>query len=148
MRLEPVVANSAGNLAGETSTVFRVQGGVPPLASRRHISLDSNGNPQINNTTLNISIGDPAHAEYFLSKRPGADITSFEIPKWMSDFVGREAIPQVNYKTNPLNQGGLAPKIVDPSTPGLSYELPPVWAKWLEEVAVPGSGKIIKGGTP
>jgi YD repeat-containing protein len=136
------------NAAEETSTVFRVQGGEPPLASRRHITLDAEGNPKINETTLNISIGDPAHAEYFLSKRPGADITSFEIPKWMSDFIHEEAIPQVNYKSNPLNQGGLAPKIVDPTTPGRSYELPSVWAKWLEEVAIPGSGKITKGGTP
>ena len=118
------------------------------MASRQHIVLDANGNPQINRTTLNISIGDPVHAEYFLSKRPGADITSFEVPKWMSDFIHEEAIPQVGYKTNPLNQGGLAPKLVDPTTPGLSYELPPIWAKWLEEVAIPGSGKTIKGGTP
>ncbi|WP_189525243.1 putative Ig domain-containing protein [Nostoc sp. 'Peltigera membranacea cyanobiont' 232] len=131
----------------ETVTVFRVQGGEPPLASRRHIVIDANGNPKINRTTLNISIGDPSHAEHFLSRRPGADITSFEIPNWMADFIDSEAIPQANYRTNPLNQGGLAPKVVDPTTPGLSYELPSIWAVWLEEVAIPGSGKVTGGNT-
>jgi len=36
------------------------------------------------------------------------------------------------------------PKIVDPYTPGLSYELPYPWTRWLQENAVPGSGRIIK----
>lgn len=102
----------------------------------------------IGRTTLNISVGDPAHAEYFLSKRPGANITSFDVPHWMGNFIDEQAIPQAGYRTNLANQGGLAPKVVDPTTPGRSYELPDIWAKWLEEVAVPGSGKVKKGGTP
>lgn len=129
-------------------TVFRVQGGTPPLASRRLITIDANGNPVISRTTLNVSIGDPAHAAYFRSKRPGADIASFDIPQWMADFIDAQAIPQFRYTSNPANQGGLAPKVVDPTTPGRSYELPDVWAKWLQEVAVPGSGKVTKGGIP
>lgn len=141
-------AGAAANGAEPTVTVFRVQGGTPPLASRQLITIDENGNPVISRTTLNISIGDPAHAEYFLSKRPGADITSFDIPQWMGDFIDEQAVPQAGYRTNPANQGGLAPKAVDPTTPGKSYELPDIWAKWLEEVAVPGSGKVTKGGTP
>jgi filamentous hemagglutinin len=138
----------AVDAAGETVTVFRVQGGTPPLASRQLITIDANGNPVISRTTLNISVGDPVHAEYFLSKRPGADITSFDVPKWMGDFIDEQAIPQAGYRTNPANQGGLAPKLVDPTTPGRAYELPDIWAKWLEEVAVPGSGKVTKGGNP
>jgi hypothetical protein len=91
-----------GPLQQETSTVFRVQGGTPPLASRQHIALDADGNPRINRTTLNISIGDPEHAQYFLSqRRPGGEITSFEIPRWMDDFIQGEAIPQANYRANP-----------------------------------------------
>jgi hypothetical protein len=54
-------------------------------------------------------IGDIKHAEYFLSKRPGAEIVSFDIPKWMDNFIQDEAIPQFNY--NPLNQSGNAPKL-------------------------------------
>ena len=126
----------------ENATVFRVQGGTPPRASRNIIAIDADGNPTIQNTTLNISIGDPAHAAYFQTLRPGSSIVSFEIPPWMDGFIQETAIPQAGYRSNPLNQGGLAPKIVDPTTPGRSYELPSVWAKWLEENAIPGSGKI------
>ncbi|WP_345879196.1 hypothetical protein [Shewanella algae] len=141
---QPGDADFIGALPQETSTVFRVQGGTPPKASRHHIEIDANGNPKINRTTLNVSIGDLEHAEYFQSLRPGSEITSFEIPKWMDDFIQSEAIPQANYRSNPLNQGGLAPKVVDPTTPGRSYELPSVWTEWLEEAAIQGSGKVIK----
>ncbi|NBM55440.1 hypothetical protein GWI68_11805 [Proteus sp. G2669] len=82
------------------------------------------------NTTLNISIGDTKHAEYFKSIR-GEDIetVSFEIPNWLNEFIKENAIQQRNYKINPLYQKGLAPKIVDPTTPVDSYEFPSVWAK-------------------
>jgi hypothetical protein len=127
-----------------TTTVFRVQGGTPPKASKRLIEIDDDGNPLINKSTLNVSMGDMEHAKHFQKARPGSEIVSFDIPKWMDDFVQEEAIPQLNYKKNPLNQGGLAPKVVDPTTPGRSYELPSIWAEWLEETAIKGSGNVIK----
>ncbi len=131
--------------AGDTVTVFRVQGGIPPNASHHRIRVDDAGNPKIQNATLNISIGDTKHAEHFKNIRGGdAEIVSFEIPKWLNEFIKENAIPQKGYKTNPLNQKGMAPKIVDPTTPGDSYEFPKVWTKWLEENAVPGSGKVKK----
>lgn len=128
--------------SGNTVTVFRVQGGTPPLASRNIIAIDANGNPVIQNTTLNISIGDASHAAHFQTLRPGSTVTSFEIQTWMDDFIQESAVPQLGYRSNLLNQGGLAPKIVDPTTPGRSYELPSPCGKWLEENAVPGSGKV------
>ncbi len=121
-------------------TYFRVQGG----GSKHLIHVDDVGNVTIKNGTLNISTGTSKHADYFLNKRPGGEITSFDVPTWMDDFIKESAIKQYKYKTNPLNQGGLAPKIVDPTTPGTSYELPSIWSKWLEEVAIPGSGNIRK----
>lgn len=145
---KPAAGTASAAGAGKNVTVFRVQGGTPPDASWELISIDKSGNPRISRTTLNVSVGDPAHAQYFLSKRPGASISSFEIPQWMNDFIEGEAIPQAGYRSNPANQGGRAPKIVDPSTPGRSYELPAIWAKWLQEVAIPGSGKVTKGGAP
>ena len=66
----------------------------------------------------------------------------------MGEFIEEQAISQAGYRTNPASQGGLAPKLVDPTTLGRSYELPDVRAKWLEEVAVPGSGKVKNGGKP
>jgi filamentous hemagglutinin len=76
-----------------------------------------------------------------LTRRPGASIYSWEVPKWFDDLIQENAIKQSKYLSNPANQGGLAPKIVDPTTLGVSYELPPLWAKWMEEVTIPGSGK-------
>lgn len=127
---------------GGTSTVYRVQGGVMPNASKTLITLDANGNPIIQNGTLNISIVNASHAKYFQTLRPNSTVTSFEIPSWMDDFIQENAIPQYRYNSNPLNQGRLAPKIVDPTTPGRSYELPSPWAQWLQENAVPKSGKL------
>jgi len=139
-----VTEAAAGDVAasGNTSTVFRVQGGVMPNASKTLITIDADGNPIIRNGTLNISIGDSSHAAYFQTLRPGGTVTSFEIPTWMDNFIQENAIPQFDYRSNPLNQNGLAPKIVDPTTPGRSYELPSPWGQWLQENAIPGSGKV------
>nr|WP_315985614.1 RHS repeat-associated core domain-containing protein [Xenorhabdus bovienii] len=139
------VGNKGDAGVGGSVTVFRVQGGAPPNASYHRIKIDKDGNPKIQNATLNISIGDTKHAEHFKKIRgDDAELVSFEIPKWLDDFIKENAIKQKGYKTNPLNQGKLAPKIVDPSTPGDSYELPGIWTKWLEENAIPGSGKVKK----
>ena len=59
-----VVAADAAAGSG-TSTVFRVQGGVMPNASKTLVTLDADGNLTIQGGTLNVSIGDPAHAQYF-----------------------------------------------------------------------------------
>ncbi len=138
----PLAAES-GAAAGDTVTVYRVQGGVMPNASKTLITLDGAGNPIIQDGTLNVSIGDGgAHSQYFQALRPGSTVTSFEIPSWMHDLIQENAIPQDFYTSNPLNQGGLAPKITDINTPGLSYELPSPWGQWLQENAIPGSGKV------
>ncbi|MCW2256718.1 hypothetical protein M2263_002809 [Providencia alcalifaciens] len=138
------LAGGEGN-KGDPVTVFRVQGGEFPNASRHLIKIDEAGNPIIKEGTLNISIGDAKHAEYFKNIRgKDAEIVSFNIPRWLDNFIKENAVPQVGYKTNPLNQMNMAPKIVDPTTPGKSYELPSVWAKWLEEEAIRGSGKTKK----
>ena len=121
-----------------------MQGGTPPDASWHRVSIDGAGNASFDGKTLNLSVGNLDHARYFQSKRPGSEIFSFDVPKWFDDFVQETKIPQKGYRTNPLNQGRTAPKIVDPHQPGLSLELPPVWSEWLNEVVVPGSGRIIK----
>lgn len=94
-------------------------------------------------SNLNVSTGNDEHAKYFLNKRgSNAEIVEFDIPKSLDDFINENAIPQKGYKSNPLNQGGTAPKIVDPTTPGNSYELPAPWIEWIEEYAK--NGRTIK----
>ncbi|CDM87576.1 hypothetical protein [Xenorhabdus bovienii] len=125
--------------------MFRVQGGEYPNASRFLRRIDEAGNPRIKNGTLSISIGDTKHAEHFKNIRgPTAEIVSFKIPNWLERLIKENTIPQDGYKKNPLNQNQMAPKKVDPTTPGDFYELPSVWTKWLEENAIPGSGKVHK----
>lgn len=129
----------------EMVTYRRVQGGTPPNASRTRITVDENSNVEIPNkkANLNVSTGNDEHAKYFLNKRgSNAEIVEFDIPKSLDDFINENAIPQKGYKSNPLNQGGTAPKIVDPTTPGNSYELPAPWIEWIEEYAK--NGRIIK----
>lgn len=104
--------------------------------------MDDAGDVTFSQGTLNVSKGDAAHAGYFQGLRPGSKIFSFRVPKWFDDLIEESSIPQLRYRTNPKNQGGLAPKIVDPDQPGLSLELPPIWVKWLNEVGVHGNGTV------
>lgn len=128
----------------ETVTYHRVQGGEGDKRSWERIKVDDEGNVTIERETLNVSAGDASHAEYFLSRRPGGYLVSFKVPRWLDDMIEEFAVPQKHYKSNPGNQGGLAPKIVDETTPGRSRELPSIWAEWLEEYAVPGSGRVVR----
>ena len=106
--------------------------------------MNADGSISIPNkeANLSISIDGGEHAQYFLNKRGGdAQIIAIDVPKWFDDFLQENAIPQVNYKTNPLNQGGAAPKITDITTPGNCFELPAPWIEWLEEYG--GNARIV-----
>lgn len=113
-----------------------MQGGGGNNASQARIKVNADGSSSIPNkeANLSISIDGGEHAQYFLNKRGGdAQIIEIDVPKWFDDFLQENAIPQVNYKTNPRNQGGAAPKITDITTPGNCFELPAPWIEWLEE---------------
>jgi hypothetical protein len=120
----------------DTVTYRRVQGGGGNNASQVRIKVNADGSSSIPNkeANLSISIDGGEHAQYFLNKRGGdAQIIEIDVPKWFDDFLQENVIPQVNYKTNPYNQGGAAPKITDITTPGNCFELPAPWIEWLEE---------------
>ena len=128
----------------DTVTYRRVQGGSGNNASQVRIEVNADGTISIPNkdANLSISIDGGEHAEYFLSKRGGdAQIVEVDVPKWFDDFLQENAIPQVNYKKNPRNQGGAAPKITDITTPGNCFELPAPWIEWLEEYG--GNARIV-----
>ncbi len=132
----------------DTVTYRRVQGGEGTQSSQQRIVIDNEGNIYINkqDKNLNISIDNGEHTQHFLNNnRSGGDIYEFEVPKWFDDMVQEYTIPQAGYKNNPLNQGGVVPKLTDPTTPGKSIEFPPPWIKWIEEYAT--DGRIIKGGS-
>lgn len=134
IRQNAMYDNSEGG--SDTVTYRRVQGGSGNNASQVRIEVNADGTISIPNkdANLSISIDNGEHAEYFLNKRGGdAQIVEVDVPKWFDDFLQENAIPQVNYTTNPLNQGGTAPKITDITTPGNCFELPAPWIEWLEE---------------
>lgn len=142
------ILEESSNIDNETVTYRRVQGGNGTKSSQQRINIDSDGNVTIDNKTadLNISIDNGEHSQYYVeNKRPGADIYEFEVPKWFDDMVQEYTIPQEGYKSNPLNQSGMAPKLTDPTKPGKSYEFPAPWVEWIEEYAT--NGRIAKGGT-
>ena len=61
----------------------------------------------------------------------------------MDDFKKENTVPQTGYKTNPNNQGGMAPKVTDMTTPGHSVEFPAPWVEWIEEYAV--NARVVRG---
>ena len=137
-------AESSDEGGTDTVTYRRVQGGSGNNASRVRIEVNEDGTISIpdKDSNLSISIDNGEHAEYFLNKRGGdAQIVEVDVPRWFDDSLQENAIPQINYTTNPLNQGGTAPKITDITTPGNCFELPAPWIEWLEEY---GSNARIK----
>lgn len=138
------VENIKQEINSETVKYYRVQGGSMPRASQKRIIVNENGTIKISNkdADLNISAYDLEHAKYFRdTKRPGGEIIEMEVPKWFDDFLRGNLVPQEGYRSNILNQGGTAPKLVDPTTPGTSFELPTPWVQWLEEYAT--NAKVI-----
>ena len=130
-----------------TVTYRRVQGGEGTQSQQR-VVIDNDGNVYIPNkeSKLNISIDNGEHSQYYVNtKRPGADIYEFEVPKWFDDFVKENTIPQQGYRSNPLNQGRTAPSLNDISTPGTCIEFPAPWIEWIEEYS--SNGRVIKGGS-
>jgi hypothetical protein len=136
------------SIKGGTDSVkyYRVQGGgTGNQTSQFRISINPDGSISIPNkkADLNISAYDLEHAQYFRdTARAGGEIVEFQVPKHLDDLIKENLVDQYGYTKNPLSQGGTAPKLVDPTTPGTSYELPSSpWLDWLEEYG--HSSKII-----
>lgn len=116
---------------------FRVQGGEETngKVSEDRIIVNMDGSISIPNKTksLYVSAYNLDHARYFQTLRPGSEIVAFKVPKELDAFIRETVISQKYSTTNPLNQGGTAPLLVDETTPGISYQLKAPWIEWLEE---------------
>jgi hypothetical protein len=125
----------------ETVTYFRSEG------RRGYVSMDADSNIKIRGNNVQLSRGNDVHANYFQDMKPYRTLYSWEVPKWLDDLILETKIPQVNAKNNPLH--GWSAKHVDPDIPypnwgGHSLELSEVLVNWMDEYAVPGSGKIVR----
>lgn len=76
--------------------------------------------------------GGADHAVYYLNKkRPDGTVIVFEVDAGLHKKIIERAIPQ---KPIPgISRDPNAPKIVDPTTPGTSLELPKMWELLLEK---------------
>ncbi|KXT71262.1 hypothetical protein SCRDD08_00125 [Streptococcus cristatus] len=127
---------------------YRVQGGE----SKELIHVNDDGTLSWNNEwksehNLNVSTGKD-HSAYFKEKREGSYIIEVEVPKYFDDIINENAISQKGYKSNPLNQDGMAPKIVDEGVfmrngfEGQAVELPAPINQWFIEYGQ--NARIIK----
>ena len=132
-----------GVLVHNDCTYSRVQGGGENVdkRSRDRITVNSDGTINIskNGGALYISEG-TEHADYFFNIRgEGAYTVQFDLPDWVSDAIHDNAISQKNATKNPFND--YLPKIVDSTTPGISYQMPSSWLEFIESVAT--NGRIV-----
>jgi hypothetical protein len=108
---------------------------------RKRMEVDADGNVTINSGPLNISIGSPDHALYFLSLKGLFDIVEFGIDDtFYKELAG--ALQSQSAKNRPRD----APTYNDPGKPGYKIEIPE--GQWLERLkgkVTPGSGQVTKG---
>ncbi|HFK1782557.1 pre-toxin TG domain-containing protein [Bacillus cereus] len=139
---------SETSVGEENVTYRRVQGGD----SKELILVNDDGTLSLNSKwradhNLNVSTGKD-HSTYFKNKRADSYIVEFDVPQYLDDLIRENAISQKGYKTNPLNQGRTAPKIVDKGIfdkygfEGVAYELPDPISRWLVEYG--RNAKLIK----
>lgn len=123
--------------------LYRVQGGIKPNRSRKSIRVNKDKiDPS---RRLSLYIGDKEHMVHFAQKRAGIysknpssfpedlEIITMYQPLWFSWLVENYAIKQfMSAKNNPDNKKTSAEiKLVDPLTPGSSYQVSGGWTNLL-----------------
>jgi len=128
----------AGAFDANVPRVYRVQGGVPPKASRVRIGIGSGGEMQVQGKDmLHVTFEDAGHARYFQAKRPGSDILSFEVDRSVVGQVRTSAVRQAQARAFPGS-----PQIDDPTMTASAFGLPRTWQQQLTAAAVPGTGGV------
>jgi len=138
-RKKSVFATSSTNVAKNTETYFRVEGGGSnSKTSQNRVTANSDGTISINSGCagqLCVSTNGSDHATYFLTeKRTGGNVVVFELNKGLHDFIMKEAVAQ-NPRYRPIGSDPNAPKIVDPTKSGnsIALELPKIWDSLIQE---------------
>jgi len=137
----------------ENVKVYRVQGGGAGFqTSQERIELFKNGDIGIaDGDELYISTGSMAHAifyangipPYYPASRPGGQIISFEIPRWLDEQMKSESIPQHSASSNNFNsRTNPRPQMVDPNRPGDPFGISENWINLFLQYYIRGSGKI------
>ena len=128
----------AGAFDANVPRVYRVQGGIPPAASRARIGIGQGGEMEIQgNAMLHVTFEDAGHTRYFLAKRPGASAVSFEVDQGFVNQVRSSAVRQAEARSFPGS-----PQIDDPTRSASAFGLPASWQKQLAQSVNTGTGRI------
>jgi RHS repeat-associated protein len=139
--------NQSRTLAGafdeNEPRVYRVQGGIPPAASRIRIGIAPNGGQmQIQGRDmLHVTFEDAGHTREFLQRRPGGTVISFRVNRGIINNVRANAVPQFGAPRG-------VPQIDDPTMSASAFGLPrgtpqlQQWHQGLINAAVPGTGRM------
>lgn len=108
-------------------------------AERKRVEVSATGAVTINKGPINISIGTPDHALYFLALKGAYDIVEFDIDDSFYAALQKALVSQAA-KDHPPG----APTYNDPTKPGYKIEIPE--GEWLEQLkGNVKNGKVTQG---
>jgi hypothetical protein len=162
--LERIVRSLFRSRSGNR-VVFRVEGGVPPAASRNYVRVDRSGNVRLSTggSDLNLNFGVFERAiEFLVQARPGARLKVFEVEEgWFTalrNITGPEQgagarllvkDPATGAVTGELTAPGVSavegvPRLVDTRYGVDQLQIPASVVRELEEFIVPGTGRVLE----
>jgi len=129
---------SLGNL--NISKVFRVQGGIPPRASKFRIFIAESGEMVVKDkTNLFVTFDDMNRVKVFngVNRAGKAEVISFEVKTSFVQQVRKFAVQERKARQFPD-----LPQISDPTKTNSSFGLPPTWIEMLKDSTIKGTGRI------
>ena len=129
---------SLGNL--NISKVFRVQGGIPPKASKFRIFIGESGEMVVKDKTkLFVTFDDMNRVRVFngVNRAGKAEVISFEVKTSFVQQVRKFAVPQEKAR-----MFSKLPEISDKTKTNSSFGLPLGWIEQLKASSIRGTGKI------
>jgi hypothetical protein len=129
---------SLGNL--NISKVFRVQGGIPPKASKFRIFIGESGEMVVKDKTkLFVTFDDMNRVKVFsgVNRAGKAEVISFEVKTSFVQQVRKFAVPQEKAR-----MFSKLPEISDKTKTNSSFGLPLDWIEQLKASSIRGTGKI------
>jgi len=134
---------SLGNL--NISKVFRVQGGIPPRASKFRIFIGESGEMVVKDKTkLFVTFDDMNRVKVFngVNRAGKAEVISFQVKTSFVQQVRKVAVIQDEGKKFPE-----LPQIADETKTNSSFGLPANWIEMLKDSTIRGTGRIEQLGT-
>lgn len=137
-----IVKQQVGKTEGEVTQMMKVYRVQDDDAEKKRVEVSEDGNVKVNAGPLNISIGMPDHALYFLAKKGYYDVVEFDI-----DDSFYESMVKVLQSQHASKKKEGLPTYNDASKPGYKIEIPKD-GEWLDNFKISikeGTGKVTQG---